>query len=207
MKKNYFLIVGILILLAIGGCFGVRNFFENHDKNIVKNLKNENSISDKKPNINYNFFKNNDLGLEFRLPQNWIQSNKKEVFDSGDVKQLYFKNSINGSKLTISYYKPPTGGNYFSNLKQQFTENNWIYEKDKKEIIVSNRKAIQGIQKNIKSSKGIPLEDPNYTVLTSFEGVKKLSSFDIEYKYLESNESLAKKDLESILSSFKINMK
>lgn len=203
MKKNYFLIIGILILLLVGGYFGVLKFINSNQKD-VNSIKNENSILKKKSNVNHNVFISNELGFEFSLPQYWVQSNENEVFDSGEIKQLYFKNSLNNTKLTISYYKPPTGGNYFSNLKQQFIENNWIYEKDKKELIISNRKAIQGTQKNIKSSKGIPLEDPNYTVLTSFEGVKKLSSFDIEYKYLKSNESLAKKDLEIILNSFRL---
>ena len=36
MKKNYFLIVGILILLFVGGYFGVQKFLDNGDEAVVE---------------------------------------------------------------------------------------------------------------------------------------------------------------------------
>ena len=49
MKKNYFLIVGILILLFVGGYFGVQKFLDNGDEAVVEkeNTEKENRKENK----------------------------------------------------------------------------------------------------------------------------------------------------------------
>lgn len=192
MKKKYYLVIGILILLIIGGYFSTQR-----KSNLITQSEDiKNSI---------NTYENKELGFKFNLPENWVESNSKDIFDTGDTKLLFFKNNKTGNRLTISYHKPPKGKSHFSDLKEEFSKNKWIYSEGKKELIVSNRKAIQGTQVNSVNSKGIPLENPNYTVLISFEGIEDSSSYDIEFKYVKINELIAVKNLDLILNSFRLN--
>lgn len=210
MKKKYLLIVGILLLLFVGGYFIVKiegkQIINIGDINEIKEKKDRNNeiIVDSKSSDNIKFYKSDQLGFTFNLPENWVETNNKGVFITSNSKQLFFKNIENENRLTISYYPAPYGKPHFLDLKEDFLNSRWIYKENKKNLIIAGREALQGIRESTKSSKGILLEEFSYNILVSFEGFEESSSFDIQFQYDKNNESKAIKDLELILDSFKL---
>lgn len=109
MKKKYFLIVGILILLIVGGYFGTQNFSNNVDSSIVEMKDSTVKLTDKKI-LSTDSIKKNDLSSKEKsdkysstdfLNDNLIHFDPKEALAKieyiDNLGQEYFQKDVNKS--------------------------------------------------------------------------------------------------------------
>ena len=87
MKKNYFLIIGILLLLLVGGCFAMQEFSLNSDGNVID----YNKVTKKNQSNNIEIQRSNNLKKEdgLILIKSTTQENENKGVKSINKAKLY----------------------------------------------------------------------------------------------------------------------
>lgn len=136
--------------------------------------------------LNWEKYSNDNLGITFQYPNNWINSGEESfAIDRTGARvgiKIYFIDSVSNTSLLVDYHFAPNGAELYNYAESQHESSQGMYSTDSKVIMVAGNKAIEAVSKISTNGKGMAIIPPLRLIVINFLDKQQTGSYELQFR-------------------------